>query len=224
MDFEERHKMWLDAHCNQRSGERKGRLERGHQHGEILFLRNVWWPMFGHMEHLHPEYEITDWRGRPYYADFAWLPGHWKMIVEIKGYSSHVRDMDRNRYCEELNRETFLQGLGFRVVSFAYDDVASRPELCMTLLRIVMSRYSADQPSAYPLDRTGREIILLACQLARPLRPKDVEAHLSVNNRTAIRYLKSLSAKSWFRPLTSEAGAKTMRYKLEQRNLDDIGW
>ncbi|CAH1205319.1 hypothetical protein PAECIP111893_02323 [Paenibacillus plantiphilus] len=63
MDFHENHKMWLDFHCRRRSGERRGRLERGHQHGELLFLRNVWWPLFGQLEHLHPEYEVTDWGG-----------------------------------------------------------------------------------------------------------------------------------------------------------------
>ncbi|WP_307728329.1 hypothetical protein [Paenibacillus plantiphilus] len=151
------------------------------------------------------------------------MPGHWKMIVEIKGYSAHVRDMDRNRYCEELNRETFLQGLGFRVVSFAYDDVASRPELCITLLRILLSRYGTVQASS-PLDRADKEIILLACQLARPIRPKDVEVNLDLNSRTAVRYLKSLCSKGWFQPIASAKGIKTMQYRLEQRNLDDFGW
>ncbi|WP_336245707.1 hypothetical protein [Paenibacillus apiarius] len=124
MEYEAAHAEWIHSHLERRSGERKGRLERGHQHGEVLFLRNVWWPLLGNFDYLHPEYEVMDWRGRSYFADFAWLPGHVKVIWEIKGYGSHVRDMDRKKYCEELNRDTFLQGLGFRVVSFAYDDVA----------------------------------------------------------------------------------------------------
>ncbi|RRJ64762.1 hypothetical protein EHV15_18905 [Paenibacillus oralis] len=42
--------------------------------------------------------------------------------------------------CNELNRETFLAAMGFQVVSFAYDDAASRPELCITLLRLMLNR------------------------------------------------------------------------------------
>jgi len=126
--FHEKHQAFLNAHISQRSGERKGRLERGHQHAEALFLEQVWFPLIGHFEHLHPEYEIIDWRGRSYFGDFAYLPGEVKFIWEIKGFGPHVQDMDRKRYCEELNREIFLQALDFRVVSFAYDDVAHRPE------------------------------------------------------------------------------------------------
>lgn len=57
--------------------------------------------------------------------------------------------MDTQKYCNELNRETFLTAIGFQVISFAYDDVAHRPELCMTLLRMVFSRY---QPESSPVD------------------------------------------------------------------------
>ncbi len=73
MEFDQVHRLWLDTHRNRRSGERKDRLDRGHGHGEQLFLRNVWWPLRGSLDNLHPEYEIADWRGRPYFADFAWL-------------------------------------------------------------------------------------------------------------------------------------------------------
>lgn len=109
MSFENAHKQFIAGHLASRAtGERRGRLERGHQHAEILFLRNVWWPLRGDFSMLHPEYEVLDWRGRSYFADFAWLPGTIKLLFEIKGYASHVRDMDRQKYCNELNRETFF--------------------------------------------------------------------------------------------------------------------
>ncbi|MNY46886.1 hypothetical protein D3C86_1821090 [compost metagenome] len=63
-----------------------------------------------------------------------------KLIIEIKGFGPHVRDMDRQKYCNELNRETFLTAMGYQVISFSYDDVAHRPELCITLLRMLISR------------------------------------------------------------------------------------
>lgn len=89
VNFQEAHTSFIRYHLERRSGERKGRLERGHQHGELLFLQNVWYPLQGNFNDLHPEYEVLDWRGRSYYGDFAYLPGQLKFIWEIKGFGSH---------------------------------------------------------------------------------------------------------------------------------------
>jgi hypothetical protein len=219
MSFEEAHGLWVGMHLCKRSGERQGRLERGHGHGEKLFLRNVWWPVYGHLEHLHPEYEVLDWRGRSYFADFAWLPGHVNIIFEIKGYGPHVRDMDRKRYCEELNRETFLQGMGFRVVSFSYDDVADRPAVCISLLRLLLSRYQAFDGKISPTSLVGKEVVMFARRLGGSVRPSDLEAHLGVNHRTAMRYLRELCERGQLRPVRSGTGAKTMRYEVVRKGL-----
>jgi len=202
LDYKKAHELWLATHLKRRVGERKGRLERGHQHGEELFVRHVWWPVVGSFEQLHPEYEVMDWRGRSYFSDFAWIVGELRVIFEIKGYGSHVRDMDRTRYCQELNRETFLQAMGYRVISFAFDDVADRPELCITLLKMIMSRYHVER-SNVAATRNEREVIRYAHQLARPLRPKDVEHHLNVCHRTSVRVLQVLSSKGYLNPIRS---------------------
>ncbi|OKP98600.1 hypothetical protein A3849_10680 [Paenibacillus sp. P46E] len=215
MIFEEAHLQFIKGHLADRpAGERRGRLERGHQHAETLFLRNVWWPLRGNFTGLHPEYEVTDWRGRSYFADFAWLPGYVKLLIEIKGYASHVRDMDRQKYCSELNRETFLYAMGYHVISFAYDDVEQRPELCMTLLRMVLTKY---QPSEAPISRVQlmeQEVIRLAVQLARPIRPLDVEEHFDITYKTAIRILRSLTDKGWLLPSADVGQQRIVRYEL----------
>ncbi|MEF3304738.1 hypothetical protein [Paenibacillus sp. GYB003] len=220
MTFEEAHEAFITRHLEKRTGERRGRLERGHRHGESLFLSNVWWPLLGNLEHLHPEYEVLDWRGRSYFADFAWLPGHVKLLFEIKGFASHVRDMDRQSYCRELNRETFLHALGFHVVSFAYDDVEQRPELCMMLLRLVLNRY---QPSSAPVSRAilaEKEIVRLAIRLAGPIRPKDVEHHFGIDHKTAVLMLKKLCLKGWIRPAHRASGKRIVRYELARNAAD----
>ncbi|MNI47334.1 hypothetical protein D3C73_1018480 [compost metagenome] len=142
-----------------------------------------------------------------------------KLVIEIKGFGPHVRDMDRQKYCNELNRETFLAAMGFQVISFAYDDVAHRPELCITLLRMVISRY---QPESSPVNMNSlaeREVIRLACMLAQPLRPIDVETHLSINHRTAVRTLQSLCTKGWFSPVTGTEGKHRVRYELQREKI-----
>jgi hypothetical protein len=220
--YESAREGWLSSHIGRRSGERRGRLERGHAHGESLFLRNVWWAMRGMFEDLHPEYEVPDRRGRSYYADYAWLPfdGAVKLLIEIKGYGAHVRDMDRQKYCNELNRETFLKAMGYAVISFAYDDVEQRPELCIQLLRMVLSRY---EPAKAPVSRgilAEKEIIRLAIHKCGSIRPKDVQEHYEVNVRTAMQMLKKLQDKGWLVPVQGAGGKRTVRYELARNAMD----
>lgn len=191
-------------------------MKRGHAHGESLFAEKVWWELKGSFDDLHPEYEVPDWRGRPYYADFAWLPGGGcvRVLIEIKGFGPHVRDMDRRKYCQELNRETFLQAMGYRVISFAYDDVEQRPQLCIQLLRMVLSRC---EPARAPVSRGllgEQEIIRLAIRLCGTVRPKDVQQHFEVNVRTATAMLRKLQERGWLVPVQGAGRARTVKYEL----------
>jgi hypothetical protein len=218
MDFEKAHSEWVSRHLSRRKGERRGRLERGHMHGEKLFAENVWWLLKGNFDDLHPEFEVMDWRGRSYFADFAYLPGEYlRLLIEIKGFNSHVRDMDRKGFCNECNRETFLQGVGCRIISFSYDDVADRPELCITLLRLVLSQF---QPQKEPTERQvlgEQEIIRLAISLANSIRPIDVTNHLRVNRRTAVQMLQALCKKGRLVPVKS--GNRVLRYEVVKGRL-----
>jgi len=216
MQFEEAHALFIQKHLQQRTGERKGRLERGHREAELLFCKNVWWPLQGSFDNLHPEYEVLDWRGLSYFCDFAWIANQVKLIIEIKGFGPHVRDMDRQKYCNELNRETFITAMGYHIISFSFDDVAHRPELCMTLLRLILSRY---MPHASPVNLDSlqeQEIIRLAHQLARAIRPIDVQTHLGINHRTAVRRLKALCEKGWFSARAGLQGKHIVRYELQR--------
>ncbi len=183
MAYDEAHRSFIQYHIDNRKGERRGRLERGHGHAEALFLRNVWWPLRGDFQHLHPEYEVIDWRGRSYFADFAWLPGMVKLIFEIKGFASHVRDMDRQKYCNELNRETFLFAMGYRVISFAYDDVENHPELCITLLTYGDEQISVRTVADIPCTACRERNYTASDSASQPIRPKDVERHLEIRSQ-----------------------------------------
>lgn len=225
MDFEAEQAAWIHSHLQRRAGERRGRLERGHQHAEQLFIRNVWWALTSNLQDLHPEYEIIDWRGRSYFIDMVWLLGYIKLGIEIKGYGPHVTEMDRKRYSDELNRETFLRAMGFHIISFSYDDVAQRPDLCITLLRLVLSRY---QPMRSPINLDNlahKEIMLLSCRSSGVVRPMDVEEHLGVNHRTSIKYIKELCDKGWLRPqINGKSNLRVLKYELIRKRLEHFEW
>lgn len=83
MGFEAEHENWLQEHMKRRTGERLDALRRGHGYGNRLFVERIWWPLVGHFDGLHPEYEVKDWRGRPYFADFMWEVGTVRIVFEL---------------------------------------------------------------------------------------------------------------------------------------------
>jgi very-short-patch-repair endonuclease len=219
MTFEKEHEAFIQWHLERRAGERKGRLERGHLEAETLFCKQVWWPLRGNFLGLHPEYEVLDWRGYSYFCDFVYMTGMEKIVIEIKGFGPHVKNMDRQKYCNELNRETFLTSIGYHVISFAYDDVAQRPELCVTLLRMVLSRFEASATPVTICSLAERETIRLAYTLARPLRVADVAKHVGIDRRTAVKALRSLCDHGLFTSVTVPNGKYVVKYVMKPHAL-----
>lgn len=222
MTFEKEHAMFIQSHLDRRTGERRGRLERGHKEAETLFCKKVWWPLRGSFSGLHPEFEVLDWRGYSYFCDFMCVAGMEKHIIEIKGFGPHVKDMDRQKYCNELNRETFLTAMGYRVISFAYDDVSQRPELCINLLRMVLSRFESSTLPVKVSLLAERETIRLACLLARPVRVVDVSRHVGIDRRTAFKTLRSLCDRGLFSPVTTPNGKYVVKYEMRPTALSAL--
>lgn len=213
MRFAEQHGKWLDRHLRGRRGERKGRLERGHGHGEKIFLEKVWWPIFGNLDNLHPEYEIPDWRGNPYFVDFVWIQGQCKFAFEVKGYGPHVQNTDRIRYRRELNRETYLQVLGYRVVAVPYDDLEEHPQLIISLLKSLLSPYVAVRTHDKVYTRLEKEALLLAASSVKPIHPIQLQRVLKDGHRTIIRTLTGLCEKGKLKPIASAGGGRVVQYE-----------
>ena len=223
MGFAEEHQKWLAYHKKIRSGERLDRLERGHGHGEKTFVERVWWPIFGNLDNLHPEYEVSDWRGRPYFVDMVWKPGQVKFAIEIKGYGPHVQQMDRTRYRQELNRETYLQIAGYRVVAVPYDDLESTPDLTISLFKSLLIPsllQNADgEKSRY--TRMEKEILQLAVHSNGFIRPIDLVNTLGADSKTIRKYMNSLCKKGKFKPVTTRNCSRICRYEYVHSVLDN---
>ncbi|AIQ49789.1 hypothetical protein R70723_30810 [Paenibacillus sp. FSL R7-0273] len=226
MGFAEEHEKWLNRHKRRRTGERLDRLERGHGHGEKLFAERVWWPLFGDFKHLHPEYEVSDWRGRPYFVDYVWKPGQVKFAIEIKGYGPHVQNTDRTRYRQELNRETYLQIAGYRVLAVPYDDLESSPELtislCKTLFFPCLLQKSGDGLSKY--TKLEREILRLAACSDGIIRPVDLVHGLAADPKTIKRHITQLCEKGRLKPVLSSSGSRIRKYEYIHNMLDNDLW
>ncbi|AIQ28285.1 hypothetical protein P40081_08920 [Paenibacillus sp. FSL P4-0081] len=226
MGFAEEHHQWLEYHKKRRTGERLDRLERGHRHGEQMFVERVWWPIFGNMDDLHPEYEVADWRGRPYFVDFVWKPGQVKIAIEVKGYGPHVQNTDRTRYRQELNRETYLQIAGYRVVAIPYDDLESTPELTISLLKALLTPCllkNTDEGSRQ-FTRIELDILRIASRKNGFLRPVEVVNELAIDQRTVKKYMNSLCEKGKFKPVLVQGGDRVCRYELIPSFMDLELW
>lgn len=220
MNYEQAYEEFIQMHLASRTGERRGRLERGHRHAEALFLHNVWWPLRGDFCNLHPEYEVLDWRGRSNFADFSFILGTVRLLIEIKGYAAHVKDMDRQKYSNELNRETFLCAMGYQVISFSYEDVEQRPELCKTLLRMVLSRYIT---AAVPVGKVllaEREMMRFVIRQGGSIRPRDIADYFQLDPKTVRNILHKLCEKGWLNPIKRGEGVRNVRYELARNVLD----
>ncbi|WP_339254642.1 hypothetical protein [Paenibacillus sp. FSL P2-0136] len=226
MGFAEEHQRWLEYHKKRRTGERLDRLDRGHRHGEQMFVERVWWPIFGKLDDLHPEYEVADWRGRPYFVDFVWKPGQVKFAIEIKGYGPHVQNTDRTRYRQELNRETYLQIAGYRVIAIPYDDLESAPEQTISLLKALLtpSLLKTSSEGCSQFTRIERDILRMASRMNGMIRPVDVVKGLGVNRRTARKYINILCEKGKFKPVLAQDSSRVCRYELIHSFIDSEIW
>lgn len=222
-DFEQSHQAFIERHMAGRSGERRGRLQRGHNYAEKLLLKNVWWPLFGSLEHLHPEYEVYDWNRKSQFLDFAFLPPFGRFGIECDGFQSHVKEMDREKFSYALNRDTFLTGMGWKMIHFSFDDVQNRPEVCRMLLHLAIGPYGKLKRGADSLalaDPFEKEVLRLAWSLGRAIRPKDVSSYCSVNFRTARKWLNGLVEKEMLRPVTG--GKYICHYELTNSYSDGL--
>ena len=68
-------------------------------------------------------------------VDFAWPEA--RLIVEADGFAYHA---DRESYRRDRERDNELERLGWRVLRFTREDVVSRPDYVVTLVREVLTR------------------------------------------------------------------------------------
>jgi hypothetical protein len=201
MDFETAHQEFMQRHLELRSGERRGRLQRGHNYAEKLLLENVWWPLFGSLNDVHPEYEVLDWNRKSQFLDLAFIPPFGRFGIECDGYQSHVVDMDREKFSYSLNRGTYLKAMGWTMIHFSFDDVKHRPDICRMLLQLVIGPYLLRNQEDVLISPIQKDVLRLIWTTGKPIRPKDVMVHYDVNFRTARKWLQSLVEKRFIRPI-----------------------
>lgn len=218
MSFQEAYEKLLEQHCKNCSPERLRKLRIGLGFAERAFLERVWWPLIGNFTYLHPEYEVADYSGASRFLDFAYLRGGIKLAIEIDGFATHAKNLDRRQFAYQLHRQNVLTLDGWDILRFAFDEIEAHPRRCQrTIQQYMGSRFATSlySPTQTPLvTAIDREIVRLARSLPRPILPSDVERHLGISRSTVFRHIKRLVARGWLLPAS---GTKRIRsYVLDE--------
>lgn len=191
---------WIASHRKMCSGERRRRLERI-GHAEQLFIKNVWWPLFGHFNNLHPEFEVKDYKDGWRFLDFVYLLAGCKICIEIDGFGPHWRDINRNQFSDHLMRQNHLILDGWSVLRFSYDDISEKPRACQQIVQQLIGRY-AQMLANFSTPLTPIETLLLKVAMSEssPISPSTATNRSGLHRSTVTRHLRALSDKQVLLP------------------------
>lgn len=196
---EKAYRVWVLMHTElrERSSERRRRLVERDDHGEQLFAYEIWWPVVGSFEHLHPEYEVNDYRDGSRFLDFAYIRPPYRISIEIDGYGTHQRNASRRTFGDDRFRQNQLVLDDWTVVRFSYDDVREKPRQCQQFIQQLLGKlYGFGRIDAMELQLSAneRELLRWALRLSHESAfcPKQVEKLLGVSHSTSHKYLHQL--------------------------------
>lgn len=214
MGFQTEHEIWIQEHMKRRSGERLDALRRGHGYGNQLFIELIWWPLVGHFDGLHPEFEVRDWRGRSYFVDFLWRVGASRIVFEVMDYGSH--GTDRTKYRMDLNRGLFLQSQDCLIYYIALDELKENPTFILSSLRSILSPYLSvvqGRSSMRNYSKIERDLMRASIRHDRVLRPAEVARELELHPMTVIKYCRILVEKGKLRAIAKGASGRITSYE-----------
>lgn len=217
MAFEDMMGQWREGHLKKRTGERLRRLKSGFLIPEQMLLERVVYPEIGSLEDVHPEYEVQLEGEAPMFLDIAYINGELKLDFELDGYGPHQRDVDRYQFARDRQRDLLLMTAGWRVMRFAYDDVAENAEDLRRNVRRIFRKFRINLThlAFRPLER---ELLRYAySQKECIVRVKDVQVFLCVGKDLTRAMLKNLAGKGVFIPLGNPT-IRVCRYKLNVKH------
>lgn len=211
MGFEVEYQAFMKEHLKVRTGERLRRLKEGHKHAEMLFLKQVWWPLFKHFRYLHPEYEVNDFKDGKRYLDFAYIRPAIRICIEIDGYGPHLKNISRWQFSDSLERQNQLVIDGWTVLRFSYDQIKENPRRCQQIVQQVIGRWLGDELDQTTLTIVEREVLRLAIRKGEPITPIEVGKYLELSDKTVKRILSRLVDKKMLFPASGSVRIRSYR-------------
>lgn len=217
MGFEDEYQFFLNRHLQARKGERLRRLQEGHGKAEIMFLEKVWWPLFYNFQHLHPEYEVDDFKDGKRYLDFAYIRPGIRICFEIDGYGPHLKSISRWQFADNLERQNQLLIDGWIVIRFSYDQVVEHPRHCQQTTQQIIGKMLGQELDHLTLTFTEKEVIRFALRKGEAFTPREICELLNLSDRSVRKILAELVKK---RVLSPSGGKQRIRfYQLGEEEM-----
>lgn len=171
---------------------RKGSYRNKLGPNEIAFLEQVWGPEFDYkFEGLQAEYPMKDYKGGDRFADFTYIRGTLRLLIEIDDFSTHAKNLSPGDFGDHLLRQNDMVLEGWTVLRFTPFQVKKTPMLCRRQVKQAIGgwwvRTQADNPFRGE-DRitTLRGILTeMALRIDAPLKPAEVARTYRITRSTA---------------------------------------
>jgi hypothetical protein len=209
--FDRVYEGWLQKQVEEEQNPRRQELLRkGLGHGTTEFLRTVWFPVIGSLEHLYPEYELRDFNNGYRYLDLAYMPGGAKGCIEIHGFRSHARDIEAGRFKDLCMKQALLALDDWCFLPVAYLSIREDPGVCKQLVLSFVGKFlSVETPME--LSWSEAETLRYARRQMRPFTPGELSAHLRLTEQQTRRVLRALVNKQLL-----EVASGRQRYRTYQ--------
>lgn len=190
--YDQAYQRWLQKHIRAAKGERKQKLMQGLTHAEILFVRQ-WWEAFGNFDHLHPQFEVRDFKDGVRFIDFAYIHAGVRLCIEIDPFGTHARNVTRWEYDDGLDRHNDLVLDEWRVLRFSLDQLKEKPRKCQQKLQQCLGKWGAVRDSSLPQHPIDQAIILYMLRHEAPISPIKVSRELGWHRSTISRHMDRLA-------------------------------
>ncbi|UHA72489.1 transcriptional regulator [Paenibacillus sp. 481] len=194
--FENDYEEWLQENiAKENNSRRRELLTKGLGHGTVEFLRTIWYPAVGNLNHLFPEWEVRDFNNGCRYLDLAYMPGGAKGCIEIHGYRSHARDIEVSRFKDLCMKQALLALDDWLFFPIAYRSIKDDPGVCKQLVLSFAGKFLATS-AATGLPWSEAETLRFARRRMSPFVPRELANHLLLSENRTRTILRSLVNKN----------------------------
>lgn len=214
--FEKAFATWWAATIRAAKGARLQRLRSGLTYASMYFLRFTWFPAFGSLKGLIPEYEVKDYKDGFRYIDFVFFTNAYRLAIEIDGRASHRLNASPAEYEDELMRQNHLVIDGWSVIRLAFLSIRDKPRQCQQVLQQMLGKTRVDSEDNVALTILERRILDYAHRSSAPLEPYELRTELGLHRNTISRHIASLMRKGLIVPMNMDHKRK-YRYLLSAK-------
>lgn len=197
---------------------RKGNFRFKLGFSERNFLQNTWGlAMKYNFEGLHPEYPFIDHEGGQRFIDFIYIRGPVKLIIEIDGFTTHAKNISKEKFKDHLHRQNNLLYTGWFLIRFEAEEAEKEPHYCQAEILKAIGYCWSTANFAHPLKATEtwhyrRQLLQLFAEQDKGIitSTRFAQAH-NMSKTTAHRWIIKAVSEGLFEPVAGQTRIRSYR-------------